>query len=95
MSQAAAVSKYGELDDKNENLIKGTVASIDNYGKLFGQNVLLASSRVLLIAGTLEELGYGVNALEISKASVPIAIIDLILGVLQNRLLYKRLSRNL
>ena len=52
-------------------------------------------SGVLLIAGTLEELGYGVNALDIAKASVPIAIIALILGVLQNRLLDKRLSRNL
>lgn len=68
---------------------------MDNYGNFFGQNVFLASSGVLLIAGTLEELGYGVNALDIAKASVPIAIIALILGVLQNRLLDKRLSRNL
>ena len=60
---------------------------MDNYGNFFGQNVFLASSGVLLIAGTLEELGYGVNALDIAKASVPIAIIALILGVLQNRLL--------
>ena len=95
MAQGAAVSKYGELDDKNEDLIKGTAAAMDNYGNFFGQNVFLASSGVLLIAGTLEELGYGVNALDIAKASVPIAIIALILGVLQNRLLDKRLSRNL
>ena len=90
MAQGAAVSKYGELDDKNEDLIKGTAAAMDNYGNFFGQNVFLASSGVLLI-----ELGYGVNALDIAKASVPIAIIALILGVLQNRLLDKRLSRNL
>ena len=95
MAQGAAVSKYGELDDKNEDLIKGTAAAMDNYGNFFGQNVFLASSGVLLIAGTLEELGYGVNALDIAKASVPIAVIALILGVLQNRLLDKRLSRNL
>lgn len=95
MAQGAAVSKYGEVDEKSEDLIKGTAAAMDNYGNFFGQNVFLASSGVLLIAGTLQELGYGVTTLEIAKASVPIAIIALILGVLQNKLLDKKLKKNL
>lgn len=95
MAQGAAVSKYGEVDEKSEDLIKGTAAAMDNYGNFFGQNVFLASSGVLLIAGTLQELGYGVTTLEIAKASVPIAIIALILGVLQNKLLDKKLRKNL
>lgn len=95
MAQGAAISKYGKIDDKNEDLIKGTAAAMDNYGNFFGQNVFLASSGVLLIAGTLEELGYNVSTLEIAKASIPIAIVALILGFLQNYILDKRLSKNL
>lgn len=93
MAQGAAISKYGELDEKDEDLIKATSAAADNYGNFFGQNVFLANSGVLLIAGTLETLGYNVDTLQIAKASIPIAIIAFILGVIQNYYLDKKLAK--
>ena len=93
MAQGAAISKYGELDEKDEDLIKAASAANDNYGNFFGQNVFLANSGVLLIAGTLETLGYNVDTLQIAKASIPIAIIAFILGVIQNYLLDKKLAK--
>ena len=93
MAQGAAISKYGELDEKDEDLIKAASAANDNYGNFFGQNVFLANSGVLLISGTLETLGYNVDTLQIAKASVPVAIIAFILGVIQNYLLDKKLSK--
>lgn len=54
MAQAAAISKYGEIDDKTEDQIKGLVASAENTGNFFGQNVFMASSGTLLIVTTLQ-----------------------------------------
>lgn len=92
MAQGAAIAKYGKIDEKDEDLIKAASAASDNYGNFFGQNVFLANSGVLLIAGTLETLGYNVDTLQISKASLPVAIIALVLGILQNYYLDKKLD---
>ena len=93
MAQGAAISKYGKLDEKDEDLIKAASAASDNYGNFFGQNVFLANSGVLLISGTLETLGYNVDTLQIAMASIPVAIIAFILGVIQNYLLDKKLTK--
>ena len=93
MAQGAAISEYGEIDEEDEDLIKANSAAADNCGNFFGQNVFLANSGVLLIAGTLETLGYNVDTLQIAKASIPVAIIAFILGVIQNYLLDKKLAK--
>lgn len=93
MAQGAAFAEYGQLNDKEEDKIKAASSAMENYGNFFGQNVFLANSGVLLIAGTLESLGYSVNTLEIAKASVPIAIIALALGIIQNYYLDKSLRK--
>ncbi len=93
MAQGAAISKYGELDESTVDKIKGAAAAMENYGNFYGQNVFLASSGVLLIAGTLEELGYAVNTLDVAKASIPIAVISFLFVVVQNHLLDKSIAR--
>ena len=89
MAQGAAISKYGEIEDK----IKAAAASMDNYGNFYGQNLFLASSGVLLISNTLSDLGYATTGLEIAKASVPVAVIAFILVIIQNIILDKQLER--
>lgn len=93
MAQGAATAKYGKISEKDEDIIKGTAAAMDNYGNFFGQNVFMANSGVLLIAGTLETLGFTVDTLQIAKASIPVAIIAFLLGVVQNYYLDKSLER--
>lgn len=93
MAQGAAISAYGEIDDKTEDKIKAAAASVENYGNFFGQNVFLGNSGVLLIAGTLETLGYTVNTLDIAKASIPVAIAAFLLAAVQCYLLDKSLSK--
>ncbi len=93
MAQGAAISKHGELDEITVDKIKGAAAAMENYGNFYGQNVFLASSGVLLIAGTLEELGYAVNTLDVAKASIPIAVISFLFVVVQNHLLDKSIAR--
>ena len=94
MDQGAVVSKHGENKKEVEENIKAAAAAVDNYGNFFGQNVFMANSGVLLIAGTLEELGYAVNTMDIALASIPIAIIAFILGTMQNRILDRSIEKS-
>lgn len=93
MAQGAAIAKYGQVDEKDEDAIKGLSAAADNIGNFFGQNVFMANSGVLLIAGTLTTLGYEGNALDIAKASIPIAVIAFVLALLQNLYFDKKLDK--
>jgi uncharacterized membrane protein len=83
MSKGAAENKYGAIDEEDEETIKGLNAAVENYGNFFGQNVFVASGGVLLIVGVLSELNYTVEALDVAKASIPIAIVMIIVGTIQ------------
>ena len=78
-----------EIDEK----IKAVSNSVENYGNFFGQNVFVASSGVLLIVGTFGEVGIKVLPYSVSKASIPVAIIAIILSCIQNYLLDKKIKR--
>ena len=81
MAQAAAVAKYGEIDETTEDQIKGMAAGTENYGNFFAQNCFMGSSGTLLIVSTLTEQGYDVTALQIAGQSIPIAVISAVVGV--------------
>lgn len=93
MAQGAAISQYGELDENIEEDIKAMSAAADNLGNFFAQNMFIANSGVLLIIGTLEELGHTVDALAVAQAAIPIAIIALIFGFIQNSLIDRKIAR--
>lgn len=82
MAQAAAVAKYGEIDDATEDKIKGMAAGTENYGNFFAQNCFMGSSGTLLIVATLAEQGYDVTALQIAGQSIPIAVVSAVVGVI-------------
>lgn len=83
MSEGAAKGRYGEIDEDDKEAIKGLNGAVENYGNFFGQNFFMASGGVLLIVGVLNELKYKVDALDIAKASLPIAIIIMVVGAAQ------------
>lgn len=93
MAQAAANSKYGEIEEKDVEKIKALSAASENYGNFFGQNLFAGSSGVLLISSTLTEFGYNVTALSIAKASIIMAVVALLISVLQNHLYDKKMKK--
>lgn len=93
MAQGAADAKYGEIDQEDQEKIKGLAAASENYGNFYAQNIFVASGGVLLMVGTLKELGVEVTALEISKASIPVAIIAFVISGIQYRLFDKKLEK--
>lgn len=86
MAQACAIAKYGDIDEKTEDEIKGMAAGTENYGNFFAQNCFMGSSGTLLIVSTLNEIfkshniAQEVTANQIALNSIPIAIISVIGG---------------
>lgn len=95
MAEGAAKVKYGELDEESIEEIKGFSASSENFANFFGQNVFIAAGGVLLIVGTLSELGIEVTPLAVSKASIPIAVIAFVFAAIYYNLFDRRLNKRL
>lgn len=95
MAQGATINDYGKTNEKVEDMIKASSAAAENFGNFFAQNVFLANAGVLLIIGSLEDLGYEANPLDVSIACIPIAVITFILVVSQNYILDKKIKREL
>lgn len=93
MAEASAEAKYGELTEEDKEKIKAKSAAMENYGNFFGQNTFLGAGGVLLIVGTFEGLGYDVTGLQIAKASIPIALIMIVLGIVMNFIFDKNMDR--
>ena len=88
-----AAEKDSELNKELDEELKSLANSMENYGNFYGQNVFVASSGVLLIMGTLKELGInGVEAYSIAKANIPIAIIAIVLAGIRNFIFDKKIT---
>ncbi|MFS7410065.1 DUF969 domain-containing protein [Carnobacterium maltaromaticum] len=93
MAQAAAENKYGDVSEEDQEKIKARSAATENFGNFFAQNTFIAASGVLLIVGTMESLGYEISAVSVAKASVPVALIMLVLVGVYNVLFDKKMSK--
>lgn len=92
MAKGAAEKKYEVTEDVDDK-IKAVANSVENYGNFFGQNVFVASAGVLLIVGTFQELGIEVIPYSVSKASIPVAIITVVLSLIQNMILDRKINK--
>lgn len=95
MAEGAAELNYEDVGEEEIEKIKGYSAASENYGNFFGQNVFVAAGGVLLIVGTLGELGIEVTPLQVSKASIPIAIIAFLYAAIQNYIIDKKFEKKL
>ena len=97
MAEGAMRSKYKEVTENDLESIKGLTAAAENYGNFFGQNLFIGASGVMLIIGTLTELGIPVDAKQgpttIALYTLPIAFLALSIGIIQFRLNEKRRQR--
>lgn len=93
MAQAAAIARFGGIDEKSEDDIKGFSAAGENYGNFFAQNCFMGASGTLLIVSTLTEQGQQVDPLQIAMMSIPIAVISVIVGFLHNVYLDRKLAK--
>lgn len=93
MVQAASKLKYDHVEEEDVEILKAKSAASENIGNFFAQNTFIASSGTLLIAGTMESLGYDISPVAVAQASIPIALIALALAAINNYILDKKLDR--
>lgn len=90
-----AAEKEGKLSEKLDDELKGHVNAVENYGNFYGQNGFIASSGVLLIVGTLKELGVtNIEAYSVAKASLIIAFLSVIISVVRNYMFDLKIRRS-
>ncbi|PZO94378.1 DUF969 domain-containing protein [Streptococcus halichoeri] len=91
MGEAAAIARNGSLTDKEKDDIKAMAAANENFGNFFAQNTFVGAGGVLLIGGTLDQLGYDGNFAKIASASVAIALITIVVVGIYNYLFEQKL----
>lgn len=91
MGEAAAITKKGSLTTKEQDDIKAMAAANENFGNFFGQNTFVGAGGVLLIGGTLKQLGYDGNFAKIASSSIVIALVTIIVVAIYNSIFEKRL----
>lgn len=91
MVQGALRTRYNltdkDIDEKDIEKLKAEASAMENYGNFFGQNLFVGAAGVLLMVGTFQSLDIKVNAMSLVLASIPVAIITLILVWIKNILL--------
>jgi uncharacterized membrane protein len=92
MANAASVARYGELQEKTIDRIKGFCATSENIGNFMAQNCFMGASGTLLIVSTLTEQGQDVDALRIAAMSIPIAALAVLVGIAYNWILDRSLD---
>lgn len=94
MGEAAAEAKVSEaLTEEDLEDIKAYAAANENFGNFFAQNTFAAAGGVLLISGTLHQLGYESNASKIALSSLIVAIISIIIIAIYNYSFDKKLEK--
>jgi uncharacterized membrane protein len=93
MATAAARTKQVYSPEADER-IKAQSAVGENIGNFFGQNGFVAASGVLLIVGTMENLGYDVRPELVVAASLPMIVIAAIVAAINFWLQDRRLQAN-
>ncbi|QLK86324.1 DUF969 domain-containing protein [Staphylococcus sp. 17KM0847] len=88
MVQGALKTRFNlsdeEVDSKDVEKIKAETSAMENYGNFFGQNLFVGSAGILLMVGTFKSLNIEVSAISLVLASVPIALITLVIVTLKN-----------
>lgn len=90
-----AAEKEGKLSAKLDDELKGHVNAVENYGNFYGQNGFIASAGVLLIVGTLQELGItNIDAYSVAKASLIMAVLSTVICIVRNYMFDMKIKRS-
>lgn len=97
MVQSALRMRYGlkveDVEAQDVEKLKAQASAMENYGNFFGQNLFVGAAGILLMVGTFKSLHIDVTASQLVLASIPIAVIVLIIVAVDNIRLDRYLAR--
>lgn len=75
MANAAAKMRAGVVTERYAEDLKGMASGMENVAWFFGQMLFVGTSGALLVQGTLRDLGYETELIDLMLVQVPIALI--------------------
>jgi uncharacterized membrane protein len=88
--QGSEREQVGALPEARIEQIKAAAAASENYGNFYGQNLSPVQPGILLVYAVLKGLGYTVSVWRLVLYAIPIAVLTVILGAVQFRILGRR-----
>ena len=90
----AAIEKEGvTISEDHLEQIKGMASGMENVTWFFGQVLFVGGSGMLLVQGTLKDLGYTVELIDLAKVQIPIAISATLIAMIYYYLMNKKLMK--
>lgn len=80
MAAASFESRGIKLDEKDQDEIKGLAAAQENFSWFFGQIMFVAGAGVLLVKGTLDNVGYKIDPVAAVKSEIPVLIMSILVS---------------
>lgn len=93
MAEGAIKAKHGTVNEEYLEEVKGMSSGMENIIWFFFQVLFVGGAGGLLVQGTLKELGYNVELIDLAKVEIPIALIALIVSCLYYYIKDMRLAR--
>ena len=93
MATGTIEAKGRKIDDKHLEQIKGMSAGIENIAWFFCQVLFVGGSGALLVQGTLANLGYEVNLIDLAAVEIPVAITGVAVGIVYYWLKDRRMMK--
>lgn len=93
MAEAASVEQVGEKNEEYVEQIKAMASGMENIAWFFGQVLFIGGSGALLVQGTLKDLGYNVELVDLAKVEVPVAIFATLVGIIYYNIKDRRLAK--
>lgn len=81
MATGAVEAKGHKINEEHLEQIKAMSAGIENISWFFCQVLFIGGSGALLVQGTLANLGYDINLIDLAAVEIPVAITGVAVGV--------------
>ncbi|MCI1934572.1 MAG: DUF969 domain-containing protein [Atopobium sp.] len=94
MAEAADEAAGHSLSAKHHDELKGMAAGMENVAWFFGQVLFVGTSGMLLVQGTMSDLGYTVALPQLAAIQIPVAIVAVAVTTIYYFLLDRKLCRH-
>ncbi|QOY59787.1 5-oxoproline transporter, DUF969 family subunit [Thermophilibacter immobilis] len=93
MAEAADEMDGRRISERHRDSLKGMAAGMENVAWFFGQVLFVGGSGMLLVQGTMSDLGYAVELPQLAAIQIPVAVVAVAVTTVYYFVFDRRLCR--
>jgi uncharacterized membrane protein len=93
MAEAADETDGRRISERHRDSLKGMAAGMENVAWFFGQVLFVGGSGMLLVQGTMSDLGYAVELPQLAAIQIPVAVVAVAVTTVYYFVFDRRLCR--